>query len=585
MKKNTGRKVITNLIWSIAELHKFNHYYIFVIILKCILKGISPIISLLLTNQMINKIQLHKDPFKNIVILLVALVLFGAINELCLNFVQLKLSNYELNFDTFIQVKILKKISKLDSKDFENSSTYDLINRTQYDANTGVLGNINTLFSIISLLISTFSYIVIIINYNVVIFMVIIIIPIVRYIFEKKYNLLEYAAIKRNTEHNRKSSYISYIITNSECFKEIRMFDLFSFLIKKYKKLKTLYNTDLIKIHNKRTLIYSILNVLEILIDFLILFKIIGEAFVGRLLIGQFVLYNSSINSFKENSISVFSQISFLYKNSSMIEQVRNFFELPKEIINNKGININDITSIKLENVSYRYKDKYTLHNINLTLTKGDFVVFMGHNGAGKSTLMKIIMGIYHDYEGNIYINGIDLKLINKVSYRKKIGVMFQDYIKYETNISENVSYGNLRYLDDTKKIHEILSKVNLDIFLNEESQQLGYQFNDGRQISIGQWQKLAFARTIIKEADLYIFDEPNSSLDLISENIILNTIVAETKNKIGIMIMHRFNHVILNANKIVVLNNGSIDAIGTHDELLKNKGIYYDLYSIQNKI
>ncbi|KOC48220.1 ATP-binding cassette domain-containing protein [Clostridium botulinum] len=585
MKKSTGRKVIINLIWSIAELHRFNHYYIFVMILECILKGISPVISLLLTNQMINKIQLHRDPFKNIIILLVTLVLFEAINELCLNFVQLKLSNYELKFDTFIQVKILKKISQLDSKDFENSNTYDLINRTQYDANTGVLGNIKTLFSIISLLISTFSYIVIIINYNIVIFMVIIIIPIVRYIFEKKYNLLEYAIMKRNTEHNRKSSYISYIITNSECFKEIRMFNLFSFLIEKYKKLKTIYNTDLIKIHNKRTLIYSILSVLEILIDFLIIFKIIAEAFVGSLLIGQFVLYNSSINSFKENLISVFSQVSFLYKNSSMIEQVRNFFELPKEIINNKGINIDNITSIKLKNVSYRYKDKYILNNINLTLTKGDFVVFMGHNGAGKSTLMKIIMGIYHDYEGDIYINGIDLKLINKISYRKKIGVMFQDYIKYETSISENVSYGNLRYLDDKNKIDEILSKVNLDIFLNEESQQLGYQFNDGRQISIGQWQKLALARTIIKEADLYIFDEPNSSLDLISEDIILNTIVAEAKNKIGIMIMHRFNHVISNANKIVVLNNGSIDDIGTHDELLKNKGIYYDLYSIQSKI
>ncbi|UZQ49958.1 ATP-binding cassette domain-containing protein [Clostridium kluyveri] len=585
MNNSTEKKVITNLIWSINELYRFNHYYIFVMILDCILKGISPTISLLLTNELLNKIQLHKDSFENVIILLGALILFESINELFSNFTQLKLSNYELKFNVFNKVKILDKVSELDSKDFENSSTYDLIDRTQYDANTGILENIKKLFSISSLLISTISYIVIIIKYSVFICMIMIIIPIVRYIFQKKYNLLEYDVIKRNTENNRRSSYISYLITNSECFKEIRMFDLFSFLIKKYKKLKIIYNTDLIRIHNKRTIADSILSIFEILIDFLIIFQIIAQTFAGNLLIGQFILYNSSINSFKTNLISIFSQVSSLYKNSSMIEQVRKFFELPKEVTNNKGINIDNITSIKLENVSYRYKDKYTLKNVNLTLTKGDFVVVMGYNGAGKSTLMKIIMGIYNDYEGYIYINGIDLKLINKDFYRKKVGVMFQNYIKYETSISENVWYGNLKYSSDKNKIDEILSKVNLDIFLKQENQQLGYQFNDGRQISIGQWQKLALARTIIREADLYIFDEPNSSLDLISEDIILNTIVSETKNKIGIMIMHRFNQVISNATKIVVLKDGCIDDIGTHDELLEHKGIYYELYSIQNKI
>ncbi len=585
MNNSTRKKVIPNLRWSISEIYRFNHYYIFVMILDSILKGISPTISLLLTNELINKIQLRRDSFENVIILLGVLTLFGLINELCSNFIELKLSNYELKFNVFNKVKILDKVSELDSKDFENSSTYDLIDRTQYDANTGIIENIKRLFSISSLLISSISYIVIIIKYSVFICVLMIIIPIIRYIFQKKYNLLEYDVIKRNTENNRRSSYISYLITNSECFKEIRMFDLFSFLIKKYKKLKKDYNTDLIRIHNKRTIVDSILSIFEILIDFLIIFQIIAQTFAGDLLIGQFILYNSSINSFKTNLISIFSQVSSLYKNSSMIEQVRNFFEIPKEVINNEGINIDDIISIKLENVSYRYKDKYTLKNINLTLTEGDFVVVMGYNGAGKSTLMKIIMGIYNDYEGDIYINGIDLKLINKNSYRKKIGVMFQNYIKYENSISENVWYGNLKYSSDKNKIGEILSKVNLDIFSNQENHQLGYQFNNGRQISIGQWQKLALARTIIREANLYIFDEPNSSLDLISEDIILNTIISETKNKIGIMIMHRFNQVISNATKIVVLKDGCIDDIGTHDELLEHKGIYYELYSIQNKV
>lgn len=585
MSNSTSNKVISNLIWSISELYKFNHYYIFIMILDSILKGISPTISLLLTNELINKIQLHTDSLERVIIVLVLLISFELINELCVNFIQLKLSNYELEFDVFNRVKILNKVSVLDSKDFENSSTYDLIDRTQYDANTGILENIKKLFSISSLLISSISYIIIIIQYSIFICLLMIIMPIIRYLFQKKYNLLEYEVIKRNTEKNRRSSYISYLLTNSECFKEIKMFNLFSFLINKYTKLKDTFNKDLIKVHNKRTLADSTLSIFEILIDFVILLQIIYQTFIGNLLIGQFILYNSSINSFKTNLISIFSQISSLYKNSSMIEQVRKFFELPKEVINYNGINIDEIKSIRLENVSYKYKDKYTLSNINLTLNRGEFAVVMGYNGAGKSTLMKIIMGIYNDYEGNIYVNDIDLKLINKDCYRKKIGVMFQNYIKYETSILENISYGNLKYSTDESKIDNILSKVDLNIFLNEKNQKLGYQFNSGQQISIGQWQKLALGRTLIKDADLYIFDEPNSSLDLISENTILTSIISESKNKIGIMIMHRFNQVISNATKIIVLKDGCIDDVGTHNELLKHKGIYYELYSIQSKI
>ena len=125
---------------------------------------------------------------------------------------------------------------------------------------------------------------------------------------------------------------------------------------------------------------------------------------------------------------------------------------------------------------------------------------------------------------------------------------------------------------------------MELEKFTDKKEQVLGYQFNQGRQLSIGQWQKLALARTLIKEAEVYIFDEPNSALDLISENAILQSIYAETKEKITLMIMHRFNHVVAKANKIIVLKDGYIEEIGTHEELLENKGTYYELYSIQNE-
>ncbi len=586
-KRKKGRRVFPNLVWSIKILCEFSTLYLCCMIFEAILNGIAPIISLLLTQEMINKVQLQTGPLQEVVVLLVLLTAFEIVNEICLKIIGLKLNNYEIRFDVFFQTKILKKISILDSKEFENSRTYDLINRTQYDANTGILGNLRTFFSLLSLMISMASYMVIIIRYSILIFFIVIFVPIIRYGFEKKYNLLEYDVVKENTEPERKASYFSFLMTNAEYFKEIKMFCLFDFLTKKFENLKTNCNWRLIKLYNKRTRTDCILSIAEAVLDFFVTLGLIVHTFQGNLLIGQFVLYNNSINSLKQSMISIFSQMSILYKNSSMIDQIKEFFELEKEDINETGKKADEIRSIRLENVSYKYKNKneYTLKNISFTLDQGDFVVVMGLNGSGKSTLMKVIMGIYHDYEGEIYIDDVNLKLLNKDDYRQKVGVLFQDYIKYESSISENIWYGNLGYSDDSQKIDELLSRVGLEKLISEKKQALGYQFNEGRQLSIGQWQKLALARTMIKEAELYIFDEPNSALDLISENAILHSIYKETKSKITVLIMHRFNHMVLKSNKIIVLKDGSVEETGTHKELLRNKSTYYQLYSMQNRI
>lgn len=582
MDKKKSRRVIVNLIWSIRELCNYNVAYMVLMIFESIIKGISPVVTLIITEKMVNSIQLKSGTLKEIIILLSALTLYGIISELVLNYAQLKIHSYEMLFDTFIQTKILEKISILDCKNFENSSTYDLINRTQYDANIGVLGNIRTIFSIVSFLISALSFVVIIIKYSIVIFIIVAGVPIIRYFFEKKYNIFEYNTIKKNTEYNRKSTYISYLLTNAEYFKEIKMFSLFDFFIRKYRNLKSIYNTDLIGVYTRRTVSYSLLSVIEIAINFFIVLNIIVQTFSGNLLIGQFILYNNSIDNLKQNLMSIFSELSLMYKNSLIIDQIREFFELPKEDLHENGIIINEILTIRMENVSYRYKDNYVLKNINIKLVKGDFVVIMGYNGSGKSTLMKVIMGIYHDYEGSIYVNDINLKKLNIDNYREKVGVLFQDYIKYETCLSENIWYGNLKYRNDIDIVDELLKKVSLNELKEIKNQPLGYQFRDGIQISMGQWQKLSLARTIIKDAELYIFDEPNASLDLVSEDFVLNTIYTETK-KIRIIIMHRFNHIIMKSSKIIVLNNGGIEEMGTHNELLENKKLYFELYSMQN--
>lgn len=267
-----------------------------------------------------------------------------------------------------------------------------------------------------------------------------------------------------------------------------------------------------------------------------------------------------------------------IYKNSAIVDNVKEFFDLPQEDINENGVYIDRIDSIIFKNVYYKYRDdgEYILKNINLSINKGNFIIVMGYNGSGKTTFIKLIMGLYNDYEGDIFINGIDLRTINIESYRNKISALFQNYIRYEMSILDNVSLGNLRQSDNLNKINELLKKVNLNNLGECKDDNLGYRFNDGRQISLGQWQKIALARTLIKDAELYVFDEPNASLDLVSEAEVFTAIHEHIYNKMGIIIMHRFNNIILKSDKIIVLNNGEIAEEGTHYELIKNREIYY---------
>ena len=200
-------------------------------------------------------------------------------------------------------------------------------------------------------------------------------------------------------------------------------------------------------------------------------------------------------------------------------------------------------------------------------------------NGSGKTTLVKILMGFYDDYEGEIFINGINLRLINKENYRDKIGALFQDYGKYEATIRENIAYGNLKSLNDDAIIHTIAEKFNLQSFILQQKAgidtQLGYWFDDGINISEGQWQKIALSRAFIKDADMYILDEPNAALDAISEYYLAQLYKQVLKDKLGIIIAHRFSNFIHETDKIIIMENGQIIETGKHSELFNKDGVY----------
>lgn len=575
-----------NIIWIVKEINSFNKMYPFLLGINSLFQAVLPVFALVITQMLIDAIQRRIVHYKYVIVLVLLLVITQMITDVVLPYITLWINNFELKFEVYTQAKLLKKVAKLKSKDFESSTIYDLIVRTQYDMNAGVIGNAKLIFDVFSVLISAISYVVVLFKYSVIMIGIIIFISLFRYLYEKKYNILEYNTIKENTSKERRASYIFQLLTNSEYIKELRIYDLFEYFIEKFKKNKENCRKKLISLHSKRTYVFSWIAIIEIVVDTVILVNMIRDIILGNILLGKFVLYNSSVNNLKQNTISFFSRISLFYKNNEIINQLRGFFELSEEHICLMGERIEKIRDIELVNVSYKYKPDrpYVLKDISLKITANTQLVIMGENGAGKTSLVKIIMGLYDDYEGEIYVNGINLKKINLKNYREKVGVLFQDYIKYESTIENNIYYGDLNRFGHKDELNQILKKIKMDKYINNSAQRLGYQFEGGEQISIGQWQKLALGRCLFSNADVLIFDEPNASLDLSSEKEILTALQEKSEEHISIFIMHRFNPVVLHANKIIVLKKGSIVENGNHQELIEGRGRYYDLYTIYSE-
>lgn len=283
-----------------------------------------------------------------------------------------------------------------------------------------------------------------------------------------------------------------------------------------------------VKLVKKATKINATLDFLDQIIFGSIFFYLIMEGVHHSILIGDVITYTKCISTVKSNMETIFSLF------------IRLFFQF----LDIKTSSEDENKKIEFKDVCFKYKsnDNYVLENINFKIDNNHIIGIVGRNGSGKSTLSKLILGFYDDYEGEILVNGVDLKNLNKISYCKQIGCVFQDYVKYETSLRENIAFGNLRILNNDNIINNALNFVQLkaNIYSKEGLDVCLGNWFGGKQVSIGEWQKISIARTLVKDADLYVMDEPDSSLDAESELEMLQSYSKVFQNKLGIFILIR---------------------------------------------
>jgi ABC-type multidrug transport system fused ATPase/permease subunit len=493
---------------------------------------------------------------------------------------------------------MLRKSANLKLKDFENDLTYDIITRAQNQKAINIILLSDNIISLVRKLITIISLILILSQFEIWLMLIVIIVPMFKSIYSIKIAKEQYKINVNRTDKERKAWYIDYLLSKGYAYKEINIFGITKKLINSYLSIKNALIKQDIKIAKKNFVLELISVIIDAFIITSIMSYIIVKGFMKKILIGDAIVYIETIQSLSNNIESMFGLGSSLVNDLFYTELLFQFldYEVSNRLQDDtNSIILNEIESIELKNIYYKYNNNsyYTLKNINLKLERGKTIAILGKNGSGKTSLTKIILGFYDDYEGDILINGINLKNINKKWYKNQMSCLFQDYIKYEATIGENIAIGKGFSIGENykvdkiveEKILELLKKTNIKEEIYKEKgidTILGNWFGK-KQLSIGEWQRIAICRTMIKEAQMYILDEPDSSLDLEASKQLILLYKKIFKDKIGIFITHDISLAKLITDKIIVLENGEIKECGNHENLMKKKGAYYDLFTVFN--
>ena len=573
---------------TVSIIRQVNKKLFFFTIVFSVITGIFPVITLILSQELINSLVQGKDFLTSTVMIFALYMLASFVGEL---FIEAKgftegkfqyLLQYRLNY------MIMEKCTGLSLEDFESSEMYDKIEKITGEISYRPFQIFLAVISLLTSVITMVSSAVLLFSWNPYISILLLLVPVVSVLYFLKIGQQEFDVIWNRAKDERKTWYLSYLLTHDFSYKEVSLLGIKDYLLGNFMKISNGFIEQNIKILKKKTKFNIIYELIMQSVSCLIIGAAVISAYVGDILVGNVMSYIRSVGLVQSNSQAIMANIYTIYNSSlymDMLFEFLNYCGNSKKSIDKKKLN-GQISSVNIKNLSFSYKNrKNVLKNINISLQKGEKVALVGPNGSGKSTLIKILSGLYEIKSGDILINDISLKDIDIEDYYTKISVLFQDFVKYELTLQENIGFGDMKNFHSSENMKTVLDKLQATFLKRNEdydlSMQLGNWFEEGQQLSQGQWQKVALARAYFKDASIYILDEPNAALDTVSEREIFDNFFEISREKIGIFISHRLSAAKM-ADKIIVMDKGEIVGIGNHEELLKKCSVYQILYQAE---
>ncbi len=546
-----------------------------------IIGGIVPVISVNIFGSLINAIS-AKDLNLSLKILAIYIGI-SFVSGMIISIKTFLFTKFQFLLDYELINRLLDKCAIMSLEEFENSDIQDQLQHILSQVGFRPYNIFTTTLTLVTSITTILSSVYIMLMWRPLSVFLIIVPAFAFSIFYLSISKREFQTEERNAKKARSIWYYEFLLTKDQSFKEVKIFNLASHIIKRHNDLKksvineNLYNTKV------RLIISVVFDFVDQICMAVLMILIIFSVIAGEILIGNAVALLRIINMMFDSFNSIMNIIYSINQNSLYMSKLINFLNKPGNGNGKETYKLNDLNQIEINNLTFAYPDtdKIVLQNINIKINKNQRVALFGRNGSGKSTLIKLLLGYYLVEEDMIKMNGIPLNKVNIDSLHKLTGILFQDYCKYELSVKDNVGFGNIDEIDNEAQIRESLEEAGIDFLPSDLNQQLGKWFSDGTQLSGGQWQRVALARCFFKKAQMYILDEPNAALDKMGEKKIMNTFFELTKNKIGVFISHKIAHVML-ADKIIYLDEGKIVAEGTHEELLKTCPSYKEIYDLE---
>ena len=493
-------------------------------------------------------------------------------------------------FTNRTNLMLLNKSESLDISYFENAAFYDRLENAQREARDGPMQIVSESFGIIQNSITLISMIGLLLRFQWWVFLVVLITTLPALVIEVRYSRERFRLQTWRSPTVRRLGYFRWLITNDDYIKELRIFDLGRYLINLYRRTFDRFFRENSSLTLRSNTAGFALQALGAAGSAAILGFITFQAMLRRVTLGDLALYFQAYQQTVNSTTQLLQGITSIYERGLFVNNFFEFLEFEPLIpAESGGIEVPDPIreGIEFEDVHFTYPgtDKPVLQGVSFRISPGESAAFVGSNGAGKTTVIKLLCRFYEPNSGTIRIDGIDIREFDTASLRRQIGVIFQDYGRYQETAYTNIGYGSLDDIGDKERVREASRKSGAHRVIEDlpdgYQTQLGRWFRDGVNISIGEWQKIALARGFMREAQLLILDEPTSSLDVQSEHEVFERFRDLTTDKMAILISHRFTTVRM-ADNIIVIDDGKIIEQGTHEALLELGGRYSVLFNMQ---
>ncbi len=492
-------------------------------------------------------------------------------------------------FANRISVRLMQHAATLDLSQFEDAETYDHLERARRQT-VGRIGLFSLLLATAQQLVTLVSLAAVLLVQLPWLLLLLTVAVLPAFLGEAHFASLGYSLLYQWTPERRLLDYLRYVGASDENAKEVKLFGLSDFLVGRYSKLSEEFYQANRRLAVRRNLVSTLLVSVGTLGYYGAYAVIIYLTVQGRFTIGALTFLAGSFRQSRDLIQSVLLALSQIYEQSLYLSDLFTFFDVRPRVVSQPGARAVPAPirrGFEFQDVGFRYpgSEQWAVRGLSFTFAPEERIALVGENGAGKTTLVKLLARLYDPDEGRILLDGTDLRDYDLDSLRRNIGVIFQDFVRYDFILRENIGVSQVEQLHDDARVQEAARRSLADSLVQRfprgYDQMLGTRFDGGVELSGGEWQKVALARAYMRDAQVLILDEPTAALDARAEYEVFLRFAELTRGRMAVLISHRFSTVRM-ADRILVLQQGRLVDQGTHEALVARGGLYAELFSLQ---